>query len=174
MVSIQTILCKTECQKQHIKNGNVVLGFSSVSALMLDVDLQVEEYVIEFAKEFSKFYGLGSVLIEQTSKSVQKDLEGNTLGNYCVIFGKSLEWQDILMFVEEARHLNFIKHDFAYLLKFGSITIRVKAKNDRIPPPKRILLYCNGDMTEISHFLEFKKNCEGLGMCEKGKRFFEN
>ena len=63
----------------------------------------------------------------------------------------------------ECRRLGMIERSFLKLRKFGFITIRVNAKNDKTPPPKVVALYNLGDMTGIVEFEEFRKYCENLG-----------
>ena len=88
--------------------GNVILAFTSDTVLMLDCDLKREDEVIEFAEEYAKFHKLGSVLVMKTSDSNQLDLYGNRLGNYCVIFGKPLSWEEIRWHIKEAYKLGML------------------------------------------------------------------
>jgi hypothetical protein len=163
MVSRQTTLNGENLPKQNHKRGNVVLGFCTNKFLMLDLDLHTEKVAKTFAKSYSQFHGLGSVLLLQTSKSTQIDFFGNKLNKYSAIFGKPLSWDEITWHVNETRRLGMIERSFLYIRKFGSITIRVNAKNDKTPPPKTVILYKLGDMSGILQFNEFRKACKNLG-----------
>ncbi len=143
--------------------GNVVLGFTSSNFLMLDVDDLIEYYVLDFAKEYAEFYKLGSLMVLRTSESTKTDLFGNRLGNYCIIFGKPLTWKEIQWHINETKKLGIINRSFAKLRDFGTITIRVNSKNEKIPPPEIIRFYNNGDMTGIVAYIKHKNTCEGLG-----------
>ena len=136
-------------------DGNVVLGYTSDSILMLDCDLQREDEVKEFAEEYTKYHDLGSALVMRTSKSTQVDLFFRPLGNYCVIFGKVLDWQEIKWHVTEAYRLGMVNRAFMALREFGSITIRVNAKNKKIPYPEPLHYFKNGDETGVKEFLEY-------------------
>jgi hypothetical protein len=143
--------------------GNVVLAYTSDSHLMLDCDLKKEDEVIEFAKEYAKFHDLGSRAGFKTSDSCQVDLYGERLGNYCIIFGKILPWDEIKWHVQEAYRLKMVNKGFTALREFGSITIRVNAKNDKIPPPKPLFYFDNGDDTGIMEFLDHWIMCRKMG-----------
>jgi hypothetical protein len=80
------------------KDGNVVIGHSNSAPflyLILDIDLQTKETVLWFAKKYAKFHHLGSSLVLQTSESSLLDLFGNRLGNFCVVFGLPIGWEEI-------------------------------------------------------------------------------
>ncbi len=145
------------------KEGNVVLGYTSSNFLMLDVDDQPEWLVTRFAKQYAKFHNLGSVLVLRTSESCKTDLFGNRLGNYCIIFGKPLDWKEIQWHINETKRLGIINRSFAKLREFGSITIRVNAKNNEIPPPEIIKFYYNGDMNGIVRFISHRNLVRDLG-----------
>lgn len=147
-------------------NGNVVLGFTSDSVLMLDCDLKREDEVVKFAQQYSR---LGSSLVMQTSESFQLDLYGKHLGNYCIIFGKVLDWEEIRWHIGECYRLKMINKGFTALRKFGSITIRVNAKNNRIPHPEIAYYFSNSDKQGrigIWGFLKHWAICKGLGMLD--------
>lgn len=163
MVSIQTTLDGKNPKQRCYKDGNIVLGFCSNTFLMLDLDLHTEAVAKAFSKSYSEFHDLGSALLILTSKSTQIDLFGNKLNKYAVIFGKLLTWDEIIWHIKEARRLGMIERSFLNLRKFGYITIRVNAKNDKTPPPKTVALYHLGDMTGIINFNEFRKACKNLG-----------
>jgi len=145
------------------KDGNVVIGFCSNNILMLDLDLHTEATAKAFVKSYSKFHKLGSVLLLKTSDSNQIDLLGNRLEKYAAIFGKPLIWDEILWHINESRRLGMIERSFLNLRKFGYITIRVNAKNDKTPPPKVVAFYRLGDITGIVAFLEFRNLCKDSG-----------
>lgn len=145
------------------REGNVVLGYTSSSILMLDCDLKREDEVIEFAKEYAKFHKLGSVAVFKTSDTPQVDLFGNRLGNYCIIFGKPISWDEIQWHVQEAYRLGIVNKSFTALRQFGSITIRVNSKNDKIPPPKPIFYFRNGDNRGVMAFTKHWVMCRKLG-----------
>lgn len=150
--------------------GNVVLGYCSDTTLMLDVDNQMEEVVKDFAIRYTKFHDLGSVLIIKTSEGGQQDLFGNTLGSFAIIFGKCpISWEEIKWHVTEARRLGMIERSFLALRKFGYITIRVNAKNDRTPCPEIVAYYRNGDKTGIFRYLRFYAMCKKLGRKEENQ-----
>jgi len=145
------------------ENGNVVLGYTSDSVLMLDCDLKRKVEVIEFGKEYTLFHDLGSILTIETSKSTQLDLFGNLLGNYAIIFGKILRWEEIRWHIAECYRLGMINKAFTALREFGSITIRVNAKNNRIPAPEIVYYFPNGDDKGVKGFLDHWKMCKDLG-----------
>ncbi|MEM2111348.1 MAG: hypothetical protein QXX08_05670 [Candidatus Bathyarchaeia archaeon] len=150
----------------YYKEGNVVVAYTSDSVLMLDCDLKREDEVIEFAREYAKFHDLGSALVMKTSESTQVDLYGKTLGNYCIIFGRILTWDEIKWHVKEAFRLGMVNKGFVIIRKFGSITIRVNAKNDKIPPPTPVYYFSNGDKEGrkgIWAFLKHWAMCRKLG-----------
>jgi len=148
--------------------GNVVLGYCSDTVLMLDIDNQREDVVKDFAVEYTKFHDLGSVLIMKTSETEQMDLFGNRLGKFAVVFGKCpLSWEEIQWHVTEARRLGMIERSFLRLRKFGYITIRVNAKNDKIPCPKISYYYRHGDRTGIFRYIRFYVMCKKLGRKEQ-------
>jgi hypothetical protein len=146
------------------REGNVVLGYTADCYLMLDHDLKREDEVVKFAREYTKFHDLGSVAVFKTSDSSQVDLFGNRLGNYCSIFGKPLSWDEIRWHVLEAYRLGMVNKGFAVIRKFGSITIRVNSKNNKIPPPKPIYYYRNGDNRGVMDFTKHWVMCRKLGM----------
>lgn len=115
-------------------NGNVVVAYTNSCYLMLDCDLKLKREVIRFARDYAKTYDLGSVLVFRTSESTQVDLLGRVLGNFAVIFGRRISWDEIKWHVLNAYQLGLINKGFLILRKFGSTTIRVNAKNEEIPP----------------------------------------
>jgi len=129
-------------------NGNIVIGYMTDEFLMLDCDLKREDELIEFAKEYTKLYDLGSVLIMKTSDTSQIDLFGNRLGNYCIIFGKKLDWNEIKWHIQQAYKIGIVNKGFLAMRKFGTITIRVNAKNNKIPYPKIVYYYSYGNGKE--------------------------
>lgn len=162
MIGYQLTLDDKKSRNTHSRNGNVVIGFCSNNILMLDMDLHTEVTAKYFVKNYSKFHELGSVLLLKTSSSSQIDLFGNKLNKYSAVFGKPLSWDEILWHIKESRRLGMIERSFLNLRKFGYITIRVNAKNDKIPPPEVVALYHLGDITGIVAFLEFRKLCRDL------------
>jgi len=147
-------------------SGNIVLAFTSDSFLMLDCDLKREDAVKEFARQYSEFHKLGSVVVLKTSDTPQTDLFGKRLGNYCIIFGKDLAWDEIQWHIQEAYRLGMVNKGFTALRQFGSITIRVNSKNDKIPPPKPIYYFRNGDRTGVMAFTRHWVMCRKLGSDE--------
>lgn len=146
--------------------GNVVLAYTSDSHLMLDCDLQREDETIEFAEEYSKFHDLGSALVIETSRPKQMDLsldKDNLLNRYSIIFGKIIGWEEIRWHIREAYRLGMVKRDFLALREFGSITIRVSAKNDEIPYPKIVSYFRNGDRKGVMRFLRHWVMCKTMG-----------
>jgi hypothetical protein len=163
MTSCQTTLDGKEPTECRSNDGNVVIGFCSTNILMLDLDYHTVAVAKKFSRSYAVFHSLGSALLLKTSDSTQVDLFGNKLDKFSVVFGKNLSWQEIQWHIKECRRLGMIERSFLNLRKFGSITIRVNAKNDSIPPPTIIKLYKLGDMTGIKEFCEFKKIAEPLG-----------
>lgn len=163
MASCQLTLDDKKATKLCSKDGNVVIGFCSNNVLMLDLDLHTEATAKAFVKSYSEFHKLGSVLLLKTSDSNQIDLFGNRLKKYAAIFGKPLSWDEISWHVKESRRLGMVERAFLNLRKFGYITIRVNAKNDKTPPPKVVAFYRLGDISGIVTFLEFRKTCRDLG-----------
>jgi len=143
--------------------GNVVLAYTSDSQLMLDCDLKREDEVIEFAREYAKFHNLESSAVFKTSDSNRVDLYGKRLGNYCIIFGKVLPWDEIKWHIQEAFRLGMIDKKFKRIREFGTITIRVNSKNSRIPPPRPLYYFRNGDDTGIRKFVNHWKMCRKMG-----------
>jgi len=146
------------------EDGNVVLGFCTVSSLILDVDLQTKKRVLEFADTYAEFQGLGSSLVTKTSDSTQRDLLGNRLSNYGIIFGKPyLSWEEIAWHLSEARRLGMTKRVNAVFARFGYITERVNAKNKDIPPPEIVKFFPHGDMRAIRNYIQFLNRYKNLG-----------
>jgi len=143
--------------------GNVVIGFTSNSILMLDCDNKRLGEVVKFAREYAKFHDLGSALVMKTSESKQLDLSLKPLANYCIIFGRVLSWEEIRWHIQEAYRLGMVDRKFLEMRKFHYITIRVNAKNLEKPAPKIVYYFHNGDSTGIIEFLTFWRMCRGLG-----------
>lgn len=142
-------------------NGNVVLGYTSDVTLMLDCDLK-QQVVIKFGLEYGKFHDLGGVLVAKTSESDQKDLFGNSLGNYCIIYGRLMSWEEVKWHVQEIYRLGMVNKAFTALREFGYITIRVNAKNDRIPAPRVIHYFKIGDKRGTTRFLRYWRSLKDL------------
>lgn len=151
---------------RNFKEGNVVLAYTSDSQLMLDCDIKIQDKVIQFSREYGKFHDLGSSAVFKTSDSSQVDLFGNRLGNYCIIFGKVLSWDEVKWHVHEAYRLGMVNKGFTALRKFGSITIRVNSKNNKIPPPRPISYFSNGDDTGVLEFIDHWVMCRKMGRLE--------
>jgi hypothetical protein len=147
-------------------SGNVVIGYTSDCTLMLDCDNVRAEVVIPLVEEYAKFHDLGSVLVMLSSDKGQMDLDLRLLKNFSIIFGKHLNFREIKWHIQEALRLELIDEAFAKIREFGSITIRVTAKNDSIPPPKIFRYFSNGDDTGIMEFLEFWAMCRKMGRLE--------
>jgi hypothetical protein len=150
-------------RRRNFREGNVVLAYTSDSLLMLDCDLKREGKVIGFSREYAKFHDLGSSVVCKTSDSSQVDLFGNRLGNYCIIFGKVLPWEEVKWHVQETYRLGMVNKGFIIIRKFGSITIRVNSKNNKIPPPRPICYFSNGDDTGIMKFIDHWVMCRKMG-----------
>jgi hypothetical protein len=144
-------------------DGNVILGYASDTALMLDVDEQIQQFVIKFAIGYTRFHKLGSVLVLRSSLSSKTDLFGNKLANFFIIFGKPLCWEEIQWHINETRRLGIINRGFATLRNYGHIILRENSKNKKIPPPEVIKFYNNGDMTVIADFISDKNLSQGIG-----------
>lgn len=148
------------------RQGNVVLAYTSSSHLMLDCDLKRENEVTEFARDYALEQDLGSVAVWKTSDTAQVDLFGERLGNYCVIFGKIISWDEIKWHVQEAFRRGMVNKGFVIIRKFGSITIRVNSKNDKIPPPMPIHYFSNGGRKARRGVMAFTRHwvlCRNIG-----------
>lgn len=147
-----------------LPEGNVVSGYSSGSILMLDVDLKPIKEVMQFAKKYTKFHDLGSVLIMRTSKSSQIDLIKKKLGSYCIVFGAgTLHWKEVKWHIKEAYRLGIVKKDFLSMREIEKITERVNAKNNTTPHPE-IVFYLKKNPDEgVKRFLRFWAICKNLG-----------
>lgn len=66
--------------------------------------------------------------------------------------------------ITECRRLGVIERAFANLRKFGFITIRVNFKNSKIPSPKPLYYFHNGDNRGITAFVQHWRMCKDLGM----------
>jgi hypothetical protein len=139
----------------HDESGNIVVGYTSDSILMLDVDFKPQKEVIEFAKEYTEFHDLGSVLIIRTSESSQVDLFGNQLGNFCIIFGRILPWEETKWHIKEAYRLGMVKKNFLVMREIDLITIRVNAKNSEIPHPEVVYYLQKRTVKGVYKFLEY-------------------
>lgn len=154
---------------RNVREGNVVLGFTTDCHLALDCDWKSKEETVKFAEEYSKAQSLGSSLVVRTSYgNGQVDLLGNVINNYAVVFGKRLTWEEIKWHIDECFRLGMINRGFRKLRKFGFITIRVNAKNNKIPHPDVVRYVSNGgkksDREGVKRFLEHWKRCKSLGM----------
>jgi len=148
------------------REGNVVLAYTSSCHLMLDCDLKREDEVVRFSEDYTKFHDLGSSGVWKTSDSSQVDLYGNRLGNYCIIFGKILSWDEVKWHVQEAFCNKMVNKGFVIIRKFGSITIRINAKNNKIPPPMPISYFRNGGKESRKGVMAFTRHwvmCRKLG-----------
>jgi hypothetical protein len=143
--------------------GNIVIGYSSSCYLILDCDLQTKATVLYFAKEYTQFHNLGSVLVMRTSKSTQRDLYKNKLANYAVIFGLPLPWEEIAWHLQEARRLGMVNRVNSVFARFGYITSRINAKNKDTPPPKIIKFFGNGSMLGIRDYVQFLNRYKDFG-----------
>jgi hypothetical protein len=144
-------------------NGNIVIGYSSSCYLILDCDLQTKATVIYFAKKYTKFHGLGSVLVMRTSKSSQEDLYMNKLANYAVIFGLPLPWEEIAWHLQEVRRLGMVNRVNSVFARFGYITSRINAKNKDTPPPQIVKFFANGSMLGIRDYFQFLNRYKDFG-----------
>jgi len=154
---------------KHSREGNVVLAWTTECYLALDCDMKAKEEVVKFAEEYSKVQSLGNSLVARTSYgNGQVDLFWNKLNNYCIIFGKRLTWEEIKWHLDECFRLGIINRGFRKLRKFGSITIRVNAKNNKIPKPAIVRYFSNGhrkkDREGVKRFFEHWKRCKNVGM----------
>lgn len=131
--------------------------------LMLDCDLQRIDKVKKFAKTYAKEYDLGSSVVFKTSDTPQIDLFGHRLTNCCIIFGMKLSWDEIRWHVQEVYSRGMVNRGFLAMRYFGSITIRVNAKNKKIPHPTLIAYFDNGDDTGVFEFIDFWRTCRKEG-----------
>ena len=154
---------KKAVESSKPSEGNVVIGFSTCTQLILDIDFQAEETVVRFAREYAKFHKLGSSLVLKTSDKYLTDLYRQRLGKYCVVFGKPISWEEIRWHIKEARRLGMIERTVVIMTRFGNITERANAKNDKTPPPKIVKFYANGDMRGIRDYVSFLNRNKDLG-----------
>jgi hypothetical protein len=143
--------------------GNVVIGFTSQGYLMLDCDQQKESKVIKFSEEYPKFHSLGSSLVMKSSEDGQVDLSGEKLGHYFIIFGKPLNQDAIYWHLQEACRLGLVNRAFVEANKYGNITLRLNAKNGKIPPPTYVSYFQHGEFTGVHTFLKDWINLRKLG-----------
>jgi len=138
-------------------SGNVIVGFTANDVLMLDADLITEERAVEWAKEYTKTYSLGSVLINKTSDSFQLDLYGVKLYNFSIVFGQLLPWQEVILHVENAYKDGIVNTEFRKMRYLGHITERVNRKNRRISYPKVFKYIPNGNHEGCFDYLRWWK-----------------
>lgn len=143
--------------------GNVVIGYTSSTFLMIDVDTGERKRVLDFAKQYTKKYRLGSVLVLLTSVDPQTDLSGNKLGKYAIIFGKPIAYAEVQWHINEARRLGMCERKFLVMRKLSYVTIRANAKNRKTPYPEIAAFIPNGDCTGIKHYMEIWRNSKHLG-----------
>jgi hypothetical protein len=63
-----------------------------------------------------------------------------------------------------------VNKGFTALRKFGSITIRVNAKNNKISLPRPICYFSNGDDTGVMEFIGHWAMCRNMGRLEYERR----
>jgi len=78
---------------------------------------------------------------------------------------ESGNWKNNTKKIRNARAI--IERAFTKLRDFGSITIRVNAKNFETPPPDIIKFYANGDMTGMRDFVQFRNRFRNLGFYQE-------
>ena len=139
------------------------VGFMTPSVLMLDCDNQREDVVTDFAREYTKFHGLGSVLVMKTSDSEQLTFSGRPLGNYATVFGKLVPRKESRWHIREAFRLGKVDKSFVATRNFDHGTTRVNAKNREKPYPEIVYYFSNGDNTGVMAFLRFWVMCRNLG-----------
>lgn len=147
-----------------MKEGNVVISYGTDTHLMLDCDLKLKDEVIKFSRKYAKFHDLGSAAVFETSDADKIDIHGNRLGNYCVIFGRIISWEECKWHLEEALRLVMVDKDYVDIMcKSGCMTIRVNTKNSKKHSPTLIDYFHNGDSTGITAFINHWKMCRDLG-----------
>jgi hypothetical protein len=152
--------------------GNVILGYTSTTFFMLDVDYCSKKKALQFAEEYGREYKLGSSLVILTSKDGQRDLFGKRLEKYAVIFGKPITFAEVQWHINQARRLGMCERKFVVMRKVSYITIRVNDKNNHVPYPKIVAYYPSGETksaekrranTGVNHFLLFWRTYKMLG-----------
>jgi hypothetical protein len=144
--------------------GNVVIGITSDAYLMLDCDQKREQEVIKFSEEYTLFHDLGSSLVMKSSEDGQVDLTDEKLGHYFIVFGATLNWDAVYWHVQEAYRLGMVNKAFAMVCKNSQrITLRLNAKNDKIPPPTIVSYFEHGEFTGVHSFLKDWINLKKLG-----------
>lgn len=146
--------------------GNVVLGYETSCHLMLDYDLKTKAQAVGFTRKYAKYHDLGSALTILTSQPKQMDLsldKDNLLNKFSAIFGKPIIWEEIQWHVKEAYELGMVDKSFLALRDYGSITIRLNAKNPDILAPKIVDYFDNGDDRGVMSFLRRWVMCRKLG-----------
>jgi len=148
--------------------GYPIVGFTTDRFLMLDPDLAKPSSLVRYCKSYTKFYRLGCVLITKTSEPWQIDLFGKRLGNFTAIFGKPIEWQEILWHVEQAYKARVVSKQFLLArIRDGTTTERVNRKNLKKSYPTAYRFIRNGDNAGCKEYVEFWANNRKIGM-EKG------
>ena len=74
-----------------------------------------------------------------------------------------MPWDEIKWHVQEAYRQGIVNKSFTALRKLGSITIKVNSKSNKIPPPKPLYYFRNGDRRGITAFIKHWKICRNLG-----------
>jgi len=143
--------------------GNVVIGFTSQGYLMLDCDEKRENEVVKFSEEYAVFHNLGSSLVMKSSEDGQVDLSGDKLGHFFIIFGRALNNDAILWHLREACRLGFTNKRFVEANKYGNITLRLNAKNDKILHPTVLHYFDNGEKAGVVTYLKDWVNLKKLG-----------
>ena len=72
--------------------------------------------------------------------------------------------------VQEAYKQGMVNKGFTALRQFGFITIRVNAKNNKIPHPNPICYFSNGDDTGVMEFIDHWIMCRNMGRLEYERR----
>jgi hypothetical protein len=136
--------------------GNICTGISTNSILIFDVDRHTKEFTLFHGENYPKFYHLGASLVMQTSETFERDFYGNTLGNYAIVFGKPITWEEIKWHIVNGVKLGLLERANLYVLKWGYITSRQNPKNREIPAPKVLKFFSNshGDMRGIVSYIQ--------------------
>jgi hypothetical protein len=146
-----------------MSEGYPIVGWSTDGYLMLDSDLALPSYLVEWDKKYSRFHKLGSVLIMKSSEPYQLDLDGNRLANFTSIFGKHLSWQEILCHLQNALKAGLINKKFVWMRKYGTIEERINLKNRKKSYPVFYKYIPNGDSTGCWEYANYWADNRKLG-----------
>jgi hypothetical protein len=123
--------------------------------------------ITRWARTYTKFYNLGSVLIFRSSKTEETDANGYPLNNYFIIFGRPLSWKEIRWHIREAYCFGIVNKQFYEMRRLGNTTLRVSAKNSKKPQPRFVHYISNGDLTGCVEYVHLWRICRKINEGKK-------